>query len=150
MDAMGAGLEMLPEHKPALSERLARHTRERHRKQHGGMKLLIVDDEEGVRTVVAEFLSDAGYSVLQAEGGPQALTLLANDPSLRMMITDIRMPGMSGIELADEAVRRRPELRIVLISGYAQQQHQRWPFLLKPFRMSSLIDLIAREMGREH
>jgi two-component system, cell cycle response regulator CpdR len=114
------------------------------------MKLLIVDDDEGVRTVVADFLSDAGYSVLQAEGGPQALTLLARDPSLRMMITDIRMPGMSGIELADEAVRRRPELRIVLISGYAQQQHQWWPFLLKPFRMSSLIDLIAREMGREH
>jgi two-component system cell cycle response regulator CpdR len=114
-----------------------------------GITLLIVDDDDDLRSIVAEFLSDAGYLVLQAEGGPQALTLLADDPSLRIMITDIRMPGMSGLELADEAIRRRPELRVILISGYANQQYQWWPFLMKPFQMSSLTDLIARELGRE-
>jgi two-component system cell cycle response regulator CpdR len=113
-----------------------------------GITLLIVDDDDDLRSMVAEFLGDAGYLVHQAEGGPQALTLLADDPSLRIMITDIRMPGMSGLELADEAIRRRPELRVILISGYANQQYQWWPFLMKPFRMSSLTDLIVRELGR--
>ena len=112
------------------------------------MTLLIVDDDDDLRSMVAEFLGDAGHLVVQAEGGPQALALLSDHPSLQIMITDIRMPGMSGVELADEAIRRRPELKVILISGYANQQHQWWPFLMKPFRMSSLSDLILRELAR--
>ncbi len=57
-------------------------------------KLLIVDDDQDVRSVAEDTLVDAGYSVLQAEGGPQALVLLDDHPSLRVMISDVRMPGM--------------------------------------------------------
>jgi two-component system, cell cycle response regulator CpdR len=110
--------------------------------------LLVVDNDEDVRATVADYLADAGYTVLQAEGGAQALTLLA-DSSVRMMISDIRMPEMSGIELAEKAVRRRPELQIILISGFSNQQPDpRWPFLRKPFRGSVLCSLVARQMGR--
>jgi DNA-binding NtrC family response regulator len=54
------------------------------------VKLLVVDDDHDVRGVVASFLVDAGYAVLEAEDGQAALTLLTDDPSLRMLISDIR------------------------------------------------------------
>ena len=111
------------------------------------VKLIVVDDDQEVRSIVADFLADAGYWVLQAADGAQALVLIADDPFLRMMISDIRMPKMSGIELAEEAVRLRPKLRVILISGFIDQPHA-WPFLMKPFRRSRLYDLVAHEMGR--
>ena len=113
-----------------------------------GAKLLIVDDDQDVRSVVEDTLVDAGYRVLQAVGGAQALALLDDHPSLRVMISDVRMPGMSGIELAEAAVRRRPDLRVIFISGFVDQVGLRWPFLRKPFRSSTLCDLVAQEMRR--
>jgi CheY-like chemotaxis protein len=83
-----------------------------------GPKLLIVDDDPEVRSIVAEFLVDFGYRVVQANGGREALDLLAHHPDLRMIISDVRMPDMSGIELADIATRRQHDLKIILISGY--------------------------------
>ena len=113
-----------------------------------GAKLLVVDDDQDVRLVVEDTLVDAGYRVLQAEGGAQALLLLDEHPPLRVMISDVRMPDMSGITLAEEAVRRRPDLRVILISGFIDQVRPRWPFLRKPFLSSRLCDLVAREMRR--
>jgi len=110
-------------------------------------KLIVVDDEQDVRTTVVNFLVDAGYCVIQAENGAQALVLLTEEPDLRVMISDIRMPGMSGVELAEEAVRQFPELRVILISGFTASQRLRWPLLRKPFRMSSLRVLVAREIA---
>jgi DNA-binding NtrC family response regulator len=111
-------------------------------------KLIVVDDDYEVRSIVADFLIDAGYLVLQAADGPQALVLIADDPFLRMMISDIRMPKMSGIELAEEAIRLRPKLRVILISGFTDHQTTKWPFLMKPFRRSRLCGLVAHEMGQ--
>jgi two-component system, cell cycle response regulator CpdR len=111
-------------------------------------KLIVVDDDLEVRSIVADFLADAGYRVLQAADGAQALGLIADDPFLRMMISDIRMPKMSGIELAEEAVRLRPKLRVILISGFTDHQTTKWPFLMKPFRRSRLCGLVADEIGR--
>jgi len=110
-----------------------------------GAKLLVVDDDQDVRSVVEGTLVDAGYRVLQAQGGAQALALLDGHPSLRVMISDVRMPDMA---LAEEAVRRRPDLRVILISGFIDQVRPRWPFLRKPFLSSKLCDLVAREMRR--
>ena len=112
-----------------------------------GMKLIVVDDEHDVRATVANFLVDIGYCVIQAENGTQALVLITEEPDLCMMISDIRMPGMSGVELAEEAVRLFPKLRVILISGFADPQRLRWPLLRKPFRMSSLGVLVAREIA---
>lgn len=108
--------------------------------------ILIVDDEPEVRAVVAEFLEDFGYSVLQADGGSQALGRLRDNPAVKLLITDIRMPEMSGIELADLATESNPELKVILISGYfvAQQVHRR--FLRKPFRMRDLQAAIRAEL----
>jgi CheY-like chemotaxis protein len=109
--------------------------------------ILIVDDEPEVRTVVAEFLEDFGYQVVQADGGSAALERLRTCPAVRLLITDIRMPEMSGIELADLATGQNPRLKVILISGYfvAQQVHRR--FLRKPFRMKELEAAVRAELG---
>lgn len=110
-------------------------------------KLMIVDDDPEVRIIVAEFLQDFGYQVIQAGGGAEALELLARTPDLRMMITDIRMPDMSGIELADLATLHRPGLRIILISGYFVSRQVERRFLRKPFRLRDLEAAVRAELS---
>ena len=107
---------------------------------------MIVDDDPEVRIIVAEFLQDFGYQVIQASGGTEALDLLGRTPDLRMMITDIRMPDMSGIELADLATQRHGSLKIILISGYYVSQQVERRFLRKPFRMRDLEDAVRAEL----
>jgi len=63
--------------------------------------IIVVDDEERVRAIAAEFLEDFGYLVFQADGKAAALRLLEADPCVQLLVTDIRMPNMSGLELAD-------------------------------------------------
>ena len=110
-------------------------------------KLMIVDDDPEVRVIVAEFLQDFGYQVIQASGGAEALDLLAQTPDLRMMITDVRMPDMSGIELADLATQRRRDLKVILISGYFVSQQVERRFLRKPFRMRDLEAAVRTELN---
>ena len=113
----------------------------------GQVKLMVVDDDPEVRVVVAEFLEDFGYQVIQASSAAQALELLAATPNLRMIITDIRMPDMSGIELADAATQRHSDLKIILISGYFVSQNVDWRFLRKPFRMRELEAAVREELA---
>lgn len=112
-----------------------------------GAKILIVDDDAEVRSIVAEFLEDLGYDVLQARGGAHALDLLARTPGLRMIITDIRMPDMSGIELANVATQRQKDLKIILISGYFVSQQVERRFLRTPFRMRDLEAAVREELN---
>ncbi len=112
----------------------------------GQTKLMVVDDDPEVRVIVAEFLEDFGYSVLQASSGAEALELLASAPDLRMMITDIRMPDMTGIELANVATQRHRDLKIILISGYFVSQQIEHRFLRKPFRMRDLEAAVRTEL----
>ena len=107
---------------------------------------MVVDDDPEVRVIVAEFLEDFGYGVLQAGSGAEALELLDSVPDLRMIITDIRMPDMSGIELASVATQRYEHLKIILISGYFVSQQIEHRFLRKPFRMRDLESAVRTEL----
>jgi len=109
--------------------------------------ILIVDDDPEVRVIVAEFLDDFGYRVLQASGGAEALSLLAQNQDVRMLITDVRMPDMSGLELADLATQRQSDLKVILISGYFMPQHVERRFLRKPFRMKELQAAVQAELN---
>jgi len=108
--------------------------------------IMIVDDDPEVRVIIAEFLADLGYHVLQAQGAAEALETLARTPDVRLVITDIRMPDMSGIELADIATRRRSGLKIILISGYFAAQPVERRYLRKPFRMKELEAAVRAEL----
>ncbi|MCM4077534.1 response regulator [Paractinoplanes hotanensis] len=87
----------------------------------GGETLLLVDDEADLREVTARFLDGAGYRVLSAADAVEALNLLDrhHDP-IAAMITDVVMPGMNGRQLARVAKQRRPDLRVVFVSGFAE------------------------------
>jgi len=111
------------------------------------IKLMVVDDDPEVRVVVSEFLEDFGYHVIQASSALQALDLLAGMPDLRMIITDIRMPDMSGIDLANLATQRQSDLKIILISGYFVSQSVDRRFLRKPFRMRELEAAVREELA---
>lgn len=87
----------------------------------GNETVLLVEDEPALRTLTKLILSSHGYQVLDAANGMDALRLLQNsDTQIDLLLTDVIMPGMTGLELADEVVRLRPSTRIAYMSGYAE------------------------------
>jgi CheY-like chemotaxis protein len=85
----------------------------------GRGSILLVEDEVELRNVNAEFLSSLGYSVTCASSGPAALDLLADAGQMDLVITDVVMPKMSGREFADQLLQLRPNVRLLFVSGYA-------------------------------
>lgn len=82
--------------------------------------ILLVDDSGVVRDVIAKMLGNAGLTVLQASCGEEALAVArGKDTSIDLLLTDIVMPEMSGVELADRLERERPGMRILFMTGYA-------------------------------
>ena len=85
----------------------------------GRPRVLLVDDEAVVREVLAAQLRDEGLDVLEAGEGYAALALLDRGEALDAMVSDLAMPGLDGVALTREAKRRRPELPVILLTGYA-------------------------------
>ncbi|MBB5695070.1 response regulator [Muricoccus pecuniae] len=86
-----------------------------------GGTVLVVDDEPVVRMLVTEVLRDLGYGVVEASDGPQALKALEAMPKIDLMVTDVGLPGgMNGRQLADAVRERRPALKVLFITGYAE------------------------------
>ena len=109
--------------------------------------VLVVDDDETILVVMARTLAEEGYAVHSAASAKDAVRLAeALHGRLRLVITDIRMPDMSGIELADLATQRHGGLKIILISGYYVSQQVERRFLRKPFRMRDLEDAVRAEL----
>jgi CheY-like chemotaxis protein len=82
--------------------------------------VLVVDDEAPVRMVTAETLRELGYAVLEAGSGAEGLALLASHPNIAVLLTDVMMPHMNGRQLAEEACRLQPGLRVLYASGYTR------------------------------
>ncbi len=110
--------------------------------------ILLVDDDDTVRETSADMLQELGYEVRQADSGASALAMLEEN-GFDVMVTDIRMPGMSGLELSDLAADRHGNLRIILMSGYYQPQQLHRRFLQKPFRTLDLDQAIRAELQAE-
>jgi CheY-like chemotaxis protein len=113
----------------------------------GKANILVVDDDQEVREILAETLVEFGYCVVQASSGEEALPLLASRLDIGMLITDVRMPGMSGLELAELARSRDSELKVIVISGYFLPQPISDRFLKKPFHMHELASAVRAELG---
>jgi two-component system, cell cycle sensor histidine kinase and response regulator CckA len=120
------------------------------------LTIMLVDDDEAVRDMIRRTLERQRHTVLDAASGEQALQLnrMFNEP-IDLLITDIRMPGMSGLELRDAFVAVRPHAHVLFISGHAEEftrselRDRQTPFLGKPFTMEQLHDAMLRAMG-EH
>lgn len=109
--------------------------------------VLLVDDNDDVRETSADMLEELGYRVLQATNGFEALEKLAEFPDLEVMVTDIRMPGMSGFELCDLASARYRSLKVVMISGYFTPQVTSCRLIRKPFRTVELDHAIREALA---
>jgi CheY-like chemotaxis protein len=83
-----------------------------------GLLVLVVDDDASVRRFSTEALRALGHRVLEADGGPAALEILARTPGIGLLFTDVAMPDMTGIGLAQEATRGRPGLLVLFTTGF--------------------------------
>lgn len=108
--------------------------------------VLVVDDEPLVRMYAAELFEDLGYQVLEAEDGLDALARLESRNDVGLLFSDCRMPRMGGPELAAVVSSRWPDIRIVLVSGYAHPNPTRWPLLDKPFSAADFGEMIGKKI----
>lgn len=113
---------------------------------HCSETVLVVDDEDAVRELVVDVLSEQGYTVLQAPDGDLALELIRDfGGTVHAMITDVMMPRLSGPELALEVEAARSDVRVLFMSGYFEQDPPRgWPLLRKPFRPTALLEKLRQ------
>ena len=116
------------------------------------VKVLVVDDDPRVRATAVSMLRRMGCKVLDAYSGPKALEVLEAHPEIDVLFADVRMPGMSGPELADEARRLRPDLNVVLTSGYVgkEQVPEDIPFVPKPWRLETLAVVVESGSQGRH
>jgi DNA-binding NtrC family response regulator len=109
-------------------------------------RILVVDDEATVRHLVAGALRRRGFEVVEAENGMQALRAV-DVPGVRLMLSDVEMPGMDGYALAEIVQSRHPECGILLMSSRISGDRARaYPFLQKPFMPSQLMERVVEAM----
>jgi len=118
----------------------------------GDERVLVVDDEPGVRKLVARILRSHGYDVFETEDGPSALALLGSAKrQMNLVVTDIVMPKMSGTQLAEEIQSRWPDMKVLFVSGFPRGETQlgsrlaHMPILHKPFT-SQQIEKAVRDL----
>ena len=124
-------------------------------------RILIAEDEEGLRSLVARALSQDGHAVVTANDGAEALDLLTREQgAFELLLTDIRMPIMDGIALALAAARDHPHVAILLMTGYADQRERAsgldaliHDVIAKPFSLATIRgavrDAIAAASARQ-
>jgi len=109
--------------------------------------IFVVDDDPAALTFVGHVLADPGYNVLKWKSGAEALQQSrAFKGEISLLLSDFQMPGMSGVELATAMTAERPQLRVLLMSGFPAGMlvlNEGWHFLAKPFVASQLMALVS-------
>jgi CheY-like chemotaxis protein len=115
------------------------------------MVILLVDDDPGVRAILASLLAEAGHTVIEASSGAEALSRLEATESFSLLMTDLGMPKMNGWELIRTAKLLRPELPVVLVTGWGETPRGQRPsdpqpdvILAKPVTEDDLRQAIVR------
>jgi CheY-like chemotaxis protein len=118
-------------------------------------RILIAEDEESIRNLVARALRQDGHEVLTANDGAEALDVLVREKgAFELLLTDIRMPVMDGIALALAAARDHPDLTILLMTGYADQRERAHGLdalihdvLTKPFTLATMRSAVSEALS---
>ena len=106
--------------------------------------VLVVDDEECIRRAAEAALSRVGYSPIAASNGLKALeTSRGFKGEIHLLLTDVIMPGLHGLTMAEEIIRERPLIRVLLMSGHMSIP-SRLPLLRKPFRLAELLEQVPK------
>ena len=106
--------------------------------------VLVVEDNPLSRATAVSMFETFGFVVFDAYNGPHALALLEARPEISLLFVDVRMPGISGPELADLVRQRRPDIRIVLTSGYVGEEAvpSGMQFVPKPWRVEEVAKAV--------
>jgi PAS domain S-box-containing protein len=118
--------------------------------KYGRETILLVEDDDAVRELACVMLQDHGYQVLTAQNASVAMTVVGEHPGMiDLLVTDVIMPGMSGPALARQLVHRSPQLRVLLMSGYPDDEIKKhavdgmhFDLLQKPFQMDSFVSQV--------
>jgi CheY-like chemotaxis protein len=144
----------LPRYRGAVEETSAATSEEAAAKAHDGETVLVIEDEDSVRELVTEVLNDLGYRALQARDGPSGLKILQSPERIDLLVSDIGLPGMNGRQVADVAREQRPGLKVLFITGYAENAAMAHGFLepgmemvTKPFAVDALAARIREMIG---
>lgn len=113
--------------------------------------VLVVDDDDGVRELAGTILRDAGYRVLEAETGQRAMMLFEDNADIRLIFTDIVMPGIDGFKLADMTKFRRPDVKILYATAFIDLAREKLgvvhgEILVKPYRAAQLEQLVKQTL----
>ena len=111
--------------------------------------VLVVDDEPAIRQIARRILEDGGYQITEAEGGLEAIALLAQGHPLDLLMADLDMPGLGGDEMVRRIRATRPDLKVLYVTGHIDKLMDARPlwegeaFLEKPFNAVGLREAIA-------
>lgn len=119
--------------------------------------ILLVEDDAAVRRVLRHMIGNFGYQILEAGSAPEALDLAASYPGdIHVLITDVVMPQTNCDRFVENLKSRRPDLKVIFISGYSEEMlsrygvaHSRPNFMQKPFSAGMLADKIRELLGAE-
>jgi two-component system cell cycle sensor histidine kinase/response regulator CckA len=125
--------------------------------QAGTGVILVVEDEDAVRAVAVRALRRSGYTVLEAGSGAEAIALMeSHEGPFDLLLSDVVMPGVSGVTLSRQLRESFPDLRVILTSGYAQDEfgdidleESAIAFLPKPYALAALVAKVAAVMGAD-
>jgi len=119
-------------------------------------RILVVDDEPDICEALDVFLSSEGYQVSTVESGAAAIEQVKRQ-AFDLVITDLRMPGMSGVEAVASLKRLHPDLAVIVVSGYVSDESDLRcraegvaTIIRKPFHLDDLLNVIARALGAAH
>ena len=121
-----------------------------------GETVLVIDDEPLVRMLIVEVLEEAGYAILEADDGASGLKFLHSEARIDLLITDVGLPGgMNGRQVADAARLSRPDLKVLFVTGYAENAavgnghlEAGMEVITKPFVMTDLANKVHEMIER--
>ncbi|HEV2629034.1 MAG TPA: response regulator [Pseudolabrys sp.] len=120
----------------------------------GEGKILLVEDEEGLRALNARGLASRGYTVLEASNGVEAIEVLEREGQVDLVVSDVVMPEMDGPSLLKELRRRDPNVKVIFVSGYAEEafaknlpSQEQYAFLAKPFTLKQLVAEVKKTLA---
>ena len=118
-------------------------------------QVILAEDENQLRSLIAELLAAKGLKVSQAADGVEALELIRDNPGAGLLLSDIVMPNMNGYELVEESLKLRPELKVLMMTAYPSQQPppsalkaREIRTLIKPFDPDRMCDLVVDMLAR--
>jgi CheY-like chemotaxis protein len=111
-----------------------------------GRRVLVVDDEPMILEILVDHCASLGLTVYEACDGEPALHEIEQHPEIEVLVTDVRMPGLDGPALVEQALVLRPSLKVIFVTGYTTHHSTVWPILRKPFELDALDSALRQAL----